>query len=178
MRNRPALILGGLLIAAAMWWIFFRGESVPAAGPASRPTARTSAANDVPWINLDRLKKEEAEEVTLGRRNIFEYRRMTPPPTPEPPERPPIEMAPPPMTPSGPPPTPVPPPPTLKFMGVAKAEDGPKIAVLMTEQKEILHGREGDVLAGRYKVVKIGLESVEIQEMTSGQKHTIRIGGQ
>ena len=62
-------------------------------------------------------------------------------------------------------------------MGVVKAENAPRIAVLMTEQKEILHGREGDVLAGRYKVVQIGLESVKVQEVASGQEQTIRIGG-
>lgn len=175
-KNRRALIVAALLAGVAVWLWFFRGDTIPAAG--GGPVAATCTAakgSDIPWINLDRLKAENPA-VSLGTRNIFSYGAEAPPPTmpADPTEAPDAAVM---STPSGPPPTAPPPPIALKFMGVVKAENGPRIAVLMTEQKEILHGREGDVLAGRYKVVQIGLESVKVQEVVSGHEQTIRIGG-
>jgi hypothetical protein len=176
-KNRRAVIALALLAAVAVWLLFFRGDDPPVAGSAPATTSRSGpAAEDVPWINLDRLKADNPE-VALGGRNIFSYGPVPPPPTPEPTEAPPDGGIPPSTMPDTPPPTPPPPAIPLKFMGVVKATNGPRIAVLMTEQKEILHGREGDVLAGRYKVVQIGLESIKVQEVVSGHEQTIRIGG-
>jgi len=175
-KNRRALVVLALLTSVAVWLLFFRGSDAPPAGSAPGAASGAQRASDVPWINLARLSRENPA-VSLGRRNLFVYGPVIPPPTVPPPPTdvpPPTEMMP--QTPG----TPVPPPPVqinLKFIGVVKAENGPRIAVLMTEQKEILHGREGDVLAGRYKVVQIGLESVKVQEVVSGQEQTIRIGG-
>jgi hypothetical protein len=173
-KNRRAMIALALLAAVAVWLLFFRGEDAPVAG--SAPSAsRAPQVEEVPWINLDRLKAENPE-VALGRRNIFSFGAAPPPPTPVPTEGP-EDGVPPPTMPDTPPPTPPPPAIALKFMGVVNVKNRPRIAVLLTEQKEILHGREGDVVAGRYKIVQIGLESVKVQEVVSGHEQTIRIGG-
>jgi hypothetical protein len=176
-KQKPALVVLLLLATIAVWLLFFRGSDSPAVGAGSIPTTPRSVTNDVPWIHLERLK-ETGPGVELGRkRSVFEY-KVVPPPVPV--TRPPVAVVAQetPEQPMTPPPTPPPPPPNIKFMGVVNAENGPKIAVILTEQKEPLHGREGDVLAGRFKIVKIGLETLEIQDIASGQKHTIRIGGQ
>ena len=174
--NRGALALLAVLIAVAIWFFFFRDSSAPAPQAAAARPAAGRKTLELAWINVERLTAENPV-VSLGRRNIFEY-QATPPPLPPstmPSEEVAMNTAPP--TPPGPTPTPPPPPIQLKFMGVIKAKDGPRIAVLQTEQKEILHGREGDVLAGRYKIVEIKLESIDVQEVGSGHKQTLRIGG-
>jgi hypothetical protein len=173
-KGRRALITAaGLVVLVGALW-FWQQPGTPVASSSAAP-ARGSGP-EVPWIHLDRLKSPNPA-VGLGRRNIFGYGVTAPPPV-EYTEAPPEIYTPPPITmPPGPTPTPAPPPLTLKFMGVAQPEGGKKIALLLTEQKEILHGREGDVLAGRYRIVKIGLESVEVEEVTTGQKQSIAIGG-
>jgi hypothetical protein len=63
-------------------------------------------------------------------------------------------------------PTPAPPPPlNLKYIGAVENSQGLKVAVLMTDRKEVLTGRPGDLVANRYRIVQIGLESVDIQEV-------------
>jgi hypothetical protein len=172
-KGKRALIAGVLLAVAAALFFWPRTEE-PVASSAAAPV---KVAADVPWIQLDRLKSPNPS-VPLGKRNIFTYGPTAPPPTPPPVvDTPAPQMVPPTLEPGGAPPTPAAPPLTLKFMGIAQPDGGGKIALLLTEQKEILHGREGDTLAGRYRILKIGLESVEIEEVTTGQKQTIRIGG-
>jgi hypothetical protein len=175
-----ALVPGALLaVAVAALYFSLRSDSpvAPAAAGASAPSSR--AGSDVPWIQLDRLKVPNPA-MPLGHRNIFTYGPAAPVATAPPvmTEVPPATDVPPvslgPITPQ---PTPPPPPLNLKFMGIAQPDGGPKIALLLTEQKEILHGKEGDTLAGRYRIMKIGIEQVEIEEVTTGQKQTIRIGG-
>jgi hypothetical protein len=154
--------------------------AAPAAGPASR-----KSAEPVPWINLDRLKADRPVVALGKRRNPFQFvakPEPTPPPTPPPPPgsggadgEDGSEDEGPSPTPTAPPPSPLP----LRFFGVLEPKGQGKIAVILSEQKEILHGREGEVLGGRYKILKIGHESIDVQEVTTG--HTERLplrGGQ
>jgi hypothetical protein len=41
--------------------------------------------------------------------------------------------------------------------------------VLLTDRNELLTGQAGEVVANRYKIAKIGLESVDIEEVGTGQ---------
>jgi hypothetical protein len=59
------------------------------------------------------------------------------------------------------------PPLNVRFIG-AVDRNGARFAVLMTEQKEILTARAGDVVANRLRVVRIGLESVDVQDVGGG----------
>jgi len=129
----------------------------------------------VPWIDLDRLKTERPH-VDLGRRDIFQW-VVTPPPTPPPTPQPTFDPNATPSPTSPPPPPPPPPQMPLKYIGMFQEKGKPKIAVLMSEQKEIMPGHEGDLLAGRYRIVKIGIESVEMEDVTTGQKQTIALRG-
>jgi hypothetical protein len=78
------------------------------------------------------------------------------------------------MVPTGPPP---PPPITLKFIGVVARTGGAgKIAVL-SDGKFVYHGREGDIIEGRYRVVKIGEESIQMEYADGRGRQTIRLTG-
>jgi hypothetical protein len=174
-KDKRGLIALVPLVALAVWLLFFRDPGAPAAGPTAPVATETRPAGpSVPWINLDRLRGSRPT-VKLGNRNLFHYGVRTPPPT-APPTAMPV-YTPMPTQPPTPMPTPVPPPMLIKFTGVVKSKAGPKIAVLMTEQKEILYGREGEVVGGRYRIANIGIESIRVQDVTTGQESTIRIGG-
>jgi hypothetical protein len=47
------------------------------------------------------------------------------------------------------------------------------VAVLITDKNELLTGQAGEVLANRYKIAKIGLESVDLEEVGTGQTRRI-----
>ncbi len=78
------------------------------------------------------------------------------------------------MAPAGPPP---PPPITLKFIGVVEKADGTRIAVL-SDGKRPISGREGEEIEGRYKILKIGEESIDIAYIDGRGRRTIPLTGQ
>jgi hypothetical protein len=81
-----------------------------------------------------------------------------------------------PAAPAGPPP---PPPIPLKFIGVLEKGEGLKWAVLsLGDGRAPLHGKEGDIIDGRYRIVKIGTESIEMVHLDGRGRQTIRLTGQ
>jgi hypothetical protein len=78
--------------------------------------------------------------------------------------------------PSGPPP---PPPIPLKFIGVVEKGEGLKWAVLSVgDGRGPLHGKEGDIIDGRYRILKIGTESIDMAYLDGRGRQTIRLTGQ
>jgi len=65
----------------------------------------------------------------------------------------------------------------VKYIGAVEGKRGLKVAVLMTDRKEILTGQAGEVVANRIKIVRIGLESVDVQEVGSDQVRRIPLKG-
>jgi hypothetical protein len=117
--------------------------------------------------------------VRVGLRDIFDFGPPpTPPPTPTPAATPTpaiVQATPVPLpTSAGPPP---PPPVNVKYIGSVEAEKGPKVAFFLTEQKEVLTGQVGDTVMNRFKVVRIGIESVDVQDLGSGQVRRIPLRG-
>ena len=41
-----------------------------------------------------------------------------------------------------------------------------------------MHGKEGDIIDGRYRILKIGTESIEIAYLDGRGRQTIRLTGQ
>jgi hypothetical protein len=145
------------------------------------PLARARAAPlppPVPRIDLARLEVERPE-ATAGRRDLFRFgsaagdanaeREPAPTQTPEPLVTPPIEAV------ATPPPGP--PPLNLKYLGSVENRAGVKVAVLMTDRKEVLTGQMGETVANRYRIARIGLESVDLEDVGSGQSRRIPLRG-
>jgi hypothetical protein len=76
-----------------------------------------------------------------------------------------------------PPPVPRLPPLNLKFIGSVENAKGVRVAVLLTDRNEVLTGQPGQVVANRYKISKIGFESVDLEEVGSGQVRRIPLRG-
>jgi hypothetical protein len=75
--------------------------------------------------------------------------------------------------PTGPPP---PPPIALKFIGVVDTADQRKIAVL-SDGQNVFYGREGEVVEGRYRIERIGAESIEMTWADGTGHQVIRLSG-
>ena len=80
-----------------------------------------------------------------------------------------------PATPVGPPP---PPPIALKLIGVLERANGVKWAVLSDGKSAPLYGKDGDIIDGRYVIVKIGTESIEMTYADGRGRQMIRLSGQ
>jgi hypothetical protein len=74
-----------------------------------------------------------------------------------------------------PPPPPPPPPITLKLVGIVRGSGRPIAAV--TDGRDVFYGREGDVLEGRYKIIKINVESIDISYVDGRGQRRIGLTG-
>ena len=126
-----------------------------------------------PRLRLDLLAKVQAVELTPAERNLFQFGAAPPPPTdpgqiiPKTPAQIKAEQArlsqvqAAQQAASGPPP---PPPITLKYYGyTAQRADGRKRAFFL-DGDDIFVAAEGELIKKRYKVVRIGVNSVEVED--------------
>ena len=76
--------------------------------------------------------------------------------------------------PIGPPPPPKIP---LKFIGVLEVTGIGKVAAF-SDCRVTMRGREGEIIAGQYRLVTIGAESVVMEYVDGRGRETIRMSGQ
>jgi hypothetical protein len=80
------------------------------------------------------------------------------------------------MTPAGPPP---PPPIALRFIGLVEAPgQAGRVAILSDGRGNVFYGKEGDTVEGRYRMLKIGPDAVELSYVDGRGRQTIRLSGQ
>jgi len=138
-----------------------------------------------PTLRLDLLAKLQNVEPPPAMRNIFQYGAAPPPPAAavkpvELPKNPPtiaINHAPPtPPGPPPPPPAPTAPPMTFKYYGykISKS-DGRKEAFLLDGDDIIIAGENDSVKRGRYKVVRIGVNSITIEDTQFKSTQTLQL---
>ena len=175
-KNRRAVYAGLAGLAAVLAvYVLSRGDGAGAVSLAlpgrSRPARAASA--EVPRIGLDRLQKPYGG-IEMGKRDLFDF--GPPPPTPPPPPAPPTPI--PTAVVEAPPMAPTLPPMSMKYIGsLADNEKGVKVAVLLNDRREVLTGGVGEVVANRFRIVSIGLESVDLQDMGSNRVQRIPLKG-
>jgi hypothetical protein len=172
-----------VIVAIAVYRISTTVSPSPAA-TASAPVVTHATGQPLPnqkgqvaGIDLDALHTGRPEPVG-SRRNPF---RFTPKPAPPPPpgSRGSATPMPPPMPmPTGPI-EPAPPPRiTLKFIGVMESGRAGKYAILTDGRGLPIYGKEGQVIEGRYRIMRIGVESVDLAYLDGRGRQTIRQTGQ
>jgi hypothetical protein len=191
--RRQTFVLGVVLVVlvGVLWFRFGgdaggSGDAPAAAGPRpSNPAARSAAAStrDVPVADV-RLELLEAEAAPLADevRNPFRFGARAPQPSPGSSTGAPRAAAPPPPV-YEPPPLPVGPPPPppipLRFIGVIdERADAPRVAVLSDGRGTVLYGKEGDIIDGRYRVLRISADSADLAYTDGRGRQTIRLSGQ
>ena len=188
--RRQQVLLGVLLTVLVIVLAYaFSGGSNPgsqAGGGAAtsnrqvagrQPATRQSAEQQL-TVKLDALKDPHEGPGAIERNPFrFEARRRVEPEgegTPSP-RRPPQPEPEPEPVPAGPPP---PPPIPLKFIGIIESPTAGRVAAL-SDGRRVFQGRAGDIIEGRYRIVRIGVESIVMEYADgSGTQQTIRLSGQ
>ena len=157
------------------------GDSVVA--PVSGSGARAAARDEAPVadVRLELLQRSRPD-LEEAQRNLFRFQaRPAPPEPPRPRVQPPtpapfVPPVPPVTVPSGPPP---PPPIPVRFIGLVDAPtQGGRIAILSDGRGNVFYGKEGDIIEGRYRVLKVGLDAAELSYLDGRGHQTIRLSGQ
>lgn len=187
--RRLTLLAGLLLVLAGIITtsVVRRQTAVDSAASSNSATARSgetrnqqTAVKSAEAVKLEALKMSRPDPVE-GERNPFRFRaRPASSPRPGPtggrgtgPDSSRLSpVGPSPVAPTGPPPIP------LKFIGIVDAPtQGGKLAVL-SDGRSVLYGHEGEILDGRFKIVRIGIESIELTSVDGRGRQTIRLTGQ
>jgi hypothetical protein len=149
----------------------------------SRPDDKLDPASINPALRLDLLAKVQAIEPAEAGRNLFQFGQPPAPPKPVQPipskvPKIPVNQGPPPppaVTHLAPPGPPAAPPIDLKYYGyVISKDDGQKRAFLL-DGDNILMVSENQTVKQRYRIVKIALTTIEIEDMQAKNTQTLRL---
>jgi hypothetical protein len=179
-RPRPWLLiaLGLAVVLFVANWMWPTGSATPQVAASNQARAaqqrrdRTTVDPSDLSVRLDALSAERpgAEAVE---RNPFRFQPKAPPPPP------PGAAKATPVTDPGPPPVPAEPPPPpipLKFIGIVEKQ-GLKVAALSDCRSTPLYGAEGATIDGRYRLIRIGVESIVIEHVDGRGRTTVRLDG-
>lgn len=182
-RRREQIVLAVLLVVLAiLGYRAWHSTTAPRAG-ASSPTAAAGRAPrdaqarlEAPDVHLQALD-DEPPAPAPGGRDLFRFGARAPEPVGGPGNATtrPFEA---PLAPTAGPSTSVLAPIALKFIGIVEAPDSDaRIAILSDGRGAPLYGQEGDTIAGRYRIVHIGTESIEMAYLDGRGQQTIRLSG-
>jgi len=186
LENRNKTIAGVVLLALAVFLTLrmIRGSSAQpavAAAPAAdaarparararafqRPNLAAARISPLdPTLRLDLLKSSEQTRYEGSGRNIFKPQQEEPAEIPKPVGSATKEPA------SGPPPPPPAPTINLKFYGFASRPGEPK-RVFLSQGEDIFIASEGDIVNRRYKILHIGPNSIEVEDVLNNNRQTI-----
>jgi len=142
-----------------------------ASGAAAKKSTKTAARKSGPvmlaqsldpTLRFDLLKSSEDVTYKGSGRDIFQNQPEPPPPVA--PVKPVID--------TGPPPPAPPPPIPLKFYGFSGSKTGPK-QVFLSKGDDIFVAKEGQIIDRRYKILKIGPNSVEVEDVLTNNRQTL-----
>lgn len=173
-----ALVIAGVTIAVLRW----PSSTVDQTGAPIRPGAAGQAANPdsaVGDVRLEALDRRE-EGRAVPSRNLFRFEsRRIASAEPTAPRR--RAAAPLPVDPGPPAPAlpPAPPPIPLRYIGyLDQPGQVPRVAVLSDGRGNVFNGKEGDIIEGRYRVLRIGTDSADLIYVDGRGRQTIRLSGQ
>ena len=181
-KTKTAVAAGLLLVAAFVVynWLRSSNDSAPSPAatkvttavssgaktlgkPAARKTGPVGLAQSLdPTLRVDLLKTSEDVTYKGSGRDIFQNQ----------PEPPPIPKEIQPVINTGPPPPPPPPPIPLKFYGFTGNKSGLK-EVFLSKGDDIFIAKEGQIIDRRYKIIKIGPNSVEVEDVLTNNRQTL-----
>jgi hypothetical protein len=178
MRSRLLLLLVVAAIVGAAFY-FLGSPAAPVDGGTTVPAgggAQTSRqGNPVGDVRLESLDRQDDARSTPSR-DVFRFgeKRAAIAVPPQPTARVPVEPVP--QAPTGPPP---PPPIPLRYIGYLDQQgEVPRVAVLSDGRGNVFNGKEGDVIEGRYRVLRIGNDSADLIYVDGRGRQTIRLSGQ
>jgi hypothetical protein len=159
------------------------GRNVEEFHPTLKPKEDMDVSKIDPTLRTELLDKVRQVGMEGGSRNLFEFSKPPEPPAPPVkivptvPVPPPVVKQPEPPAPTGPPP---PPPIPLKYFGYAGANRSPsdgKLRGLFLEGDpntgESFVAGENELIKNRYKVIRIGIKSAELEDTSNSHQQTM-----
>jgi hypothetical protein len=184
----------GVVLLAVVQFVLIPSLATPVAPagpvasppPATRPAGRAGAAKAGAGpieVRLEALTRPGAAPDTGGpQRNPFRMGAATPAPGeaggPGGPRVPPKPVTPVVTQPIGPPQPPPLPPIPYRFIGVLAGAPGRGRIAVLTDGKNVVHGQVNTEVEGRYRIVQIGEESLQIEYIDGRGRQTLRLLGQ
>ena len=180
--NPKKVAIMALLLLAAIFLLFrtlntpgpqaSTASAQPAAAARSAPEQRRVQrasntqllSNLDPTLRFDLLRPSEQTTYKGSGRNIFKPQAEPPPVIPKAVATP--------VQPAGPPPPPPPPPINLKFFGFANKPGEPK-RIFLSQGDDVFVAGEGEIVNRRYRIVRIGPSSVEIEDVLTNHSENI-----
>lgn len=180
-RQRQVLMgLVAVLAVLGVWrYLGAPAADAPAVAAAARRGEPAAAAVTPVDVQLDALQQARGGPEEGGRNPfVFGVREVVD--TAGAPRRRPAGAGtvapPPPLLPPGPPPLP---PIPFKFIGLVEGASGARrLAVLSDSKGLVVHGAEGTIIDGRFRILSIGTESIEIAYADGRGRQTLRLSGQ
>jgi len=182
-KTRHQLYLLGALVAVLavlVYVLYGPGDPAPAtaapAGTSAQPSNQATGTGGrsglpVSDVRLDALTHEQTE-LADAERNPFRFKPKPAPPPPPVQRTPPQTYVPPPVATGPPPPPPIP----LKFVGLlGAAAQRDRVAVLSDARGNPFYGKEGDLIEGRYRVLRIAADSVDVAYVDGRGRQTLRL---
>ena len=183
-KTKTAIAAGLLVVALFLVYNWLRGggdeaAQTPASNAATSGATPTTASKTAktgakksgpvvlaqsldPTLRLDLLKSSEDVSYQGSGRDIFQNQ-------PEPVKIPePVKQ----VIDTTPPPPPPPPPIPLRFYGFSTNKVGPK-QVFLSKGDDIFVAKEGQIIDRRYKIIKIGPNSIEVEDMLTNNRQTL-----
>lgn len=166
------VLLGGGAYVVNPW---SADQPAPLRQQAPAASARAAqGAGPVADVRLDLLTATGGDTPTVSR-NPFRFEQRAVPAVRRAAAAPRPEFTGPPV-PTGPPP---PPPITLRYIGLIEAPPRTgRVALLSDGRGGLMYGREGDTVDGRYRMLRVGLDSIEMAYLDGRGRQTIRLSGQ
>ena len=172
-------------LCLALLTVLAAGASTAAAQTreTSQPPARRPAGKPAPPVTDVKLDALKVKDTTLppSARNPFRFGEAPVRVAANGPSNPRRGAAPPAAAaePVGPPPPPPLPPIQLRFIGLIEApERAGRVALLSDGKGGLMNGREGDIIEGRYRVLRVGADSLDLAYADGRGRQTIRLSGQ
>jgi|ERR1700722_3081231 len=169
-RNQLYVLIGLLLIAVYLLYSQ-RSQNSGMSGVLASDSTFHPLNVEEPHLRLDLLDKIKKLDYSGSHRNIFIF--GPPPPPPKSPEQVAREN----FRPQGPQKPPPPPPVTVPaqlFGSALMSKSGKRVAFFL-QGDEVLVVEEGSVFLSRYRLDKIGNESADVEETSSGRHATVQM---
>ena len=188
-RRQLIVAAAAVIVLGLAVWTFWPSSTPAQAGApraASTARARSSRANaSTPEsgpvdVRLETLTASAARaQPGDAGRNPFRFQpKVVAPPAGSMRPAQPVTQAPTAPVATGPPPPRPVPPIGLKFMGILQRANGEKFAVLTDGKSPPMFGKDGDIIDGKYLILKIGTESIEMAYTDGSGRQVIRLTGQ
>jgi hypothetical protein len=166
-RRAQLYVLGALLaVLAIVLYFTLRSSNSAVAGVFAADAKFTPLDVHEPQLRIDLLQKLRELEYSGTHRNIFV---AAPPPIPVAASGPPLPPFTGPKVPPPPPPLQVP----VEYFGYAMQPRAGRRVAFLTSGDDILLVVQGDTFLNRFRVARVGNESLDVEEISTGRHATL-----